>query len=257
MIKTLEEQALMRASGRLLAQVFEALDTLPLEGMSTLQVNDWVERFIVDELHARPASKGQYGFAYVLNSSIDRVVCHGVPSADDILRSGSIVNLDITLEKNGYIADSSKTYLIGEVDYAAKRLVRVTREAMWKGIGVVRPGATLGDIGFAIQPGNARRAAGAALRSARRWTGTGGRHDLHHRADDQPGPGGHRHERGRLDGDHPRRQVVRAGRAYGAGHCRRGGGVDAACGRAVRTLTATRPGMAGATRCRRCAWTPA
>ena len=151
MIKTLEEQALMRASGRLLAQVFEALDRLPLEGMSTLQVNDWVERFIVDELHARPASKGQYGFAYVLNSSIDSVVCHGVPSADAVLRSGSIVNLDITLEKGGYIADSSKTYLIGEVDYAAKRLVRVTREAMWKGIGVVRPGATLGDIGFAIQ----------------------------------------------------------------------------------------------------------
>jgi methionyl aminopeptidase len=141
----------MRASGRLLAQVFEALDQLPLEGMSTLQVNDWVERFIIDELHARPASKGQYGFAYVLNSSIDNVVCHGVPSSDDILRSGSIVNLDITLEKGGYIADSSKTYLIGEVDYAAKRLVRVTREAMWKGIGVVRPGATLGDIGFAIQ----------------------------------------------------------------------------------------------------------
>ncbi len=151
MIKTAEEQALMRASGRLLAQVFEALDELSLEGMSTLQVNDWVERFIVDQLHARPASKGQYGFAYVLNSSIDNVVCHGVPSPDVILRGGSIVNLDITLEKDGYIADSSKTYLIGEVDYAAKRLVRVTREAMWKGIAVVRPGATLGDIGFAIQ----------------------------------------------------------------------------------------------------------
>jgi len=151
MIKTAEEQALMRASGRLLAQVFEALDELSLEGMSTLQVYDWVERFIVDHLHARPASKGQYGFAYALNSSIDNVVCHGVPSPDVILRSGSIVNLDITLEKDGYIADSSKTYLIGEVDYAAKRLVRVTREAMWKGIAVVRPGATLGDIGFAIQ----------------------------------------------------------------------------------------------------------
>ncbi len=151
MIKTPEERRLMAESGRLLARVFEALDTLQLEGMSTLQVNDWVERFIVDELQARPASKGQYGFEYVLNTSIDTVVCHGVPSANDILRSGSIVNLDITLEKNGFIADSSKTYLIGEVDYAAKRLVRVTREAMWKGIEVVRPGATLGDIGFAIQ----------------------------------------------------------------------------------------------------------
>ncbi len=151
MIKTPEERRLMAESGRLLARVFEALDKLQLEGMSTLQVNDWVERFIVDELQARPASKGQYGFEYVLNASIDTVVCHGVPSADDILRAGSIVNLDITLEKNGFIADSSKTYLIGEVDYAAKGLVRVTREAMWKGIEAVRPGATLGDIGFAIQ----------------------------------------------------------------------------------------------------------
>jgi len=150
-IKTLEEQALMRASGRLLASVFEALDRLQLEGMSTLQVNDWVERFIVDELKARPVSKGQYGFAYVLNSSVDNVVCHGVPSESEILRSGGIVNLDITLEKDGFIADSSKTYLIGDVEFQAKRLVRVTREAMWKGIAVVRPGATLGDVGFAIQ----------------------------------------------------------------------------------------------------------
>src|SRR5690606_4370161 len=102
-------------------------------------------------LKARPASKGQYGFAYVLNSSIDNVVCHGIPSASDILRDGSIVNLDITLEKNGYIADSSKMYLIGEVGHQARRLVSSTRDAMWKGIATVRPGATLGDIGFAIQ----------------------------------------------------------------------------------------------------------
>ena len=151
MIKTAAEQALMRASGRLLASVFEALDQLPLQGMSTLQVNDWVERYIVDVLQARPASKGQYGFAYVLNASIDNVVCHGVPAADAVLRSGSIVNLDITLEKGGYITDSSRTYLIGEVAHPARRLVRVTREAMWKGIAAVRPGATLGDVGFAIQ----------------------------------------------------------------------------------------------------------
>ncbi|MNV09360.1 Methionine aminopeptidase [compost metagenome] len=151
MIKQPHELALMAESGRLLALVFEALDQLPLEGMTTLQVNDWVERFIVHELKARPASKGQYGFAYVLNSSIDNVVCHGIPSASDILRDGSIVNLDITLEKNGYIADSSKMYLIGEVSHQAKRLVSSTREAMWKGIATVRPGATLGDIGFAIQ----------------------------------------------------------------------------------------------------------
>lgn len=141
----------MAQSGRLLAEVFHMLDRQVLIGRSTLDINDQVERFIVDELKARPASKGQYGFAYVLNSSINQVICHGVPSAKDVLRDGDIVNLDITLEKDGFIADSSKTYLIGNVSTAAKRLVRVTQEAMWKGIRAVRPGATLGDIGHAIE----------------------------------------------------------------------------------------------------------
>ncbi len=105
----------------------------------------------MDALGARPASKGQYGYAYALNSSRNQVVCHGVPSHTEILQSGDIVNLDITLEKNGYIADSSKTYLVGEVSLAAKRLVKVTYEAMWEGIRAVRPGARLGDVGHAIE----------------------------------------------------------------------------------------------------------
>ncbi|KJV25165.1 type I methionyl aminopeptidase [Luteibacter yeojuensis] len=151
MIKQPHELALMAESGRLLASVFEMLGTLPMEGMSTLAINDRVEAFIVDGLGARAASKGQYGFPYALNASIDNVVCHGVPSADDVLRSGQIVNLDITLEKGGYIADSSTTYLVGEVGYAARRLVEATYQAMWKGIAAVRPGARLGDVGFAIQ----------------------------------------------------------------------------------------------------------
>ena len=151
MVKTPDELALMRISGRLLAQVFEMLDTLDLAGRSTLEVNDLVERFITDDLAARPASKGQYGFAYVLNSSINNVVCHGVPDAGVVIRDGDIVNLDITLEKNGFIADSSKTYVVGAAPPAARRLVRVTQEALWKGIAQVRPGARLGDIGFAIE----------------------------------------------------------------------------------------------------------
>ena len=151
MVKTPDELALMRLSGRLLASVFEMLDGLDLAGMSTLQVNDLVERFITVDLAARPASKGQYGFAYVLNCSINHVVCHGVPDRNEIIRDGDIINLDITLEKNGFIADSSKTYAVGEVRPAARRLLRVAREAMWKGIGQVRPGARLGDIGFAIE----------------------------------------------------------------------------------------------------------
>jgi methionyl aminopeptidase len=149
--KTPEEIALMAEAGRLLASVFAHLDGLALAGMSTLEINDRVEAFIVDELDARPASKGQYGYGFVLNSSRNAVVCHGVPSKDEVLRDGDIVNLDITLEKNGFIADSSKTYLIGEVAAPARRLVRSTYEAMWKGIRAVRPGATLGDIGFAVE----------------------------------------------------------------------------------------------------------
>ncbi|MCR5858162.1 type I methionyl aminopeptidase [Mesorhizobium sp. J428] len=150
MTKQPQELALLAESGRLLASVFELLDRTPLAGLSTLEVNDMVEHFIVHDLQARPASKGQYGYGFVLNSSLNEVVCHGVPSQADVLRDGDIVNFDITLEKNGYIADSSKTYLVGEVNPAARKLVQTTYEAMWLGIRAVRPGAQLGDIGWAI-----------------------------------------------------------------------------------------------------------
>jgi methionyl aminopeptidase len=146
-----DEIALLAESGRLLAAVFGHLDRMDLVGMSTMQVNDLVDDLIVHEFDARPASKGQYGYAYALNASPNHVVCHGVPSPSDILRDGDIVNFDITLEKNGYIADSSKTYLVGQVAPPAKRLVQTTYEAMWKGIQAVRPGATLGDVGHAIE----------------------------------------------------------------------------------------------------------
>ncbi len=151
MIKTPAEIELMAQAGRLLASVFTHLDSLSLTGMSTLQIDGLVETFIVDQLKARPASKGQYGYGFVLNSSRNEVVCHGVPSKDEILRDGDIVNLDITLEKDGFIADSSKTYMIGEVPRPARRLVQTTYEALWKGIRTVRPGAALGDIGCAIE----------------------------------------------------------------------------------------------------------
>ncbi|KGP01761.1 type I methionyl aminopeptidase [Alcaligenes faecalis] len=150
MIKTADEIALMAESGRLLAQVFTRLDQLNLIGMNTMQINDLVESYIVHDLQARPASKGQYGYAYVLNSSPNQVVCHGMPSTTDVLKEGDIVNFDITLEKNGFIADSSKTYTVGQVTPAAQKLVDACYMAMWKGIQAVRPGATLGDVGFAI-----------------------------------------------------------------------------------------------------------
>lgn len=150
-LKNPQELALMRQSGKLLAQVFAYLDLHIKAGLSTMQINDLTERYIVDQLASRPASKGQYGFKYVLNSSVNHVVCHGVPSETQILKAGDIVNIDITLEKGGFIADSSKMYLIGEVTPEARTLVDKTYEAMWEGIKVVKPGATLGDVGYAIQ----------------------------------------------------------------------------------------------------------
>ncbi|MDG6097906.1 type I methionyl aminopeptidase [Alteromonas sp. ZYF713] len=149
-IKTPQEVALMREAGQLLARVFGALDEFVTAGVTTMAINEFVELYIVETLNSRPASKGQYGYEYALNTSVNEVICHGVPSAAKALRKGDIVNLDITLEKNGYIADSSKMYSIGEVSPLAHRLVKVTYEAMWKGIESVKPGARVGDIGDAV-----------------------------------------------------------------------------------------------------------
>lgn len=150
-IKSSEEIAFMRESGRLLASVFKMLDGFIKPGITTMQINDCVENFIVNELHARPASKGQYGFQYCLNTSINEVVCHGVPSENQRLKPSDIINCDITLEKNGFIADSSKMYVMPDATPLARKLVSVTYEAMWQGIKIVKPGITLGDIGHAIQ----------------------------------------------------------------------------------------------------------
>ncbi|MCJ2184033.1 type I methionyl aminopeptidase [Novosphingobium sp. 1949] len=175
MIKQVWERELMAEAGRLLASVFGLIDRTDLVGKSTLDIDTMVERYIVEELKARPASKGQYGFAFVLNSSVNSVVCHGVPSPRDILGEGDIVNFDITLEKNGYIADSSKTYMVGAVHPAARRLVETTYAALWKGIGCVRPGARMGDIGHTIE----RFAKRAGYTVVREYCGHGIGREMH------------------------------------------------------------------------------
>ncbi len=141
----------MRESGRLLASVFDFLNPLVIPGISTMEINDRIEDFIINNLQARPASKGQYNYPYSLNTSINDVVCHGMPSPTQFLKAGDIINVDITLEKNGFVADSSKMYMVGNVSPQAKHLVDNTYEALWKGIRAVKPGATLGDIGHAIE----------------------------------------------------------------------------------------------------------
>ena len=175
MIKTADEIAFMRESGKLLAQVFKMLDDFVCEGRTTLEIDAKVEDFIVNELNARPASKGQYGYQYSLNSSINEVVCHGVPNAHYQLKGKDILNLDITLEKNGFISDSSKMYTFSSTNAEAKRLVNTTYEAMWEGIKVVKPKATLGDVGHAIQ----KHAESAGYSIVREYCGHGIGKEMH------------------------------------------------------------------------------
>ncbi|MFO2464273.1 type I methionyl aminopeptidase [Pseudomonas sp. 15FMM2] len=151
MIKNAQQLALMREAGRLLAQVFTMLDRQVAAGQSTLELDRAVEAFIRNDLQSRPASLGQYDYPFSINTSINEVVCHGMPDAKAVLKDGDIVNIDITLEKGGFIADSSKMYMIGAVSPKARRLVEKTFEAMWAGIHQVKPGARLGDIGHAIE----------------------------------------------------------------------------------------------------------
>lgn len=175
MIKTEAEINLMRESGRLLAQVFKMLDSYIGEGVTTLEIDTQVDAYIVDVLNARPASKGQYGYQFSLNSSVNDVVCHGVPSNTYKLKSKDIVNIDITLEKNGFISDSSKMYVLSSASPEAKRLVNTTYEAMWQGIKTVKPKARLGDIGHAIQ----KHAESAGYSVVREYCGHGIGKEMH------------------------------------------------------------------------------
>lgn len=175
MIKTDAEINFMRESGRLLAQVFKMLDDFICEGITTLEIDTKVESYIVNELNARPASKGQYGYQYSLNTSVNDVVCHGVPNDKFPLKTKDILNVDITLEKNGFISDSSKMYILSAASPEAKRLVKTTYEAMWKGIKAVKPKATLGDIGYAIQ----KHAESAGYSVVREYCGHGIGKEMH------------------------------------------------------------------------------
>jgi methionyl aminopeptidase len=141
----------MRHAGQLLSQVFAMLDDFVRADITTMDINNRVEEFIIKDLKSRPASKGQYDYPYALNTSVNEVVCHGMPKASEKLKSGSIVNVDITLENDGFIADSSKMFVIGEISPTARSLVKTAYAAMWAGIRQVKPGARLGDIGSAIQ----------------------------------------------------------------------------------------------------------
>ena len=150
MIKSPDEIEKMRVAGKLTGKVLEAVTDFIKPGVTTLEIDAFCEDYIINTLGAIPGSKGQYGYPFSVNTSVDDVICHGMPN-DKKLKRGQIVNVDVTVIKDGYYGDSSKMFCVGEVPAHAKRLVDITQECLYKGIKIVKPGVTLGDIGHTIQ----------------------------------------------------------------------------------------------------------
>ncbi len=150
LIKTPQEIEKMRIAGKLAADVLDMIAPHVVAGVTTDELDKLCHDYIVDVQQAIPAPLNYHGFPKSICTSINQTVCHGIPS-DKKLKQGDIINIDITVIKDDYHGDTSKMFCIGEVSQHAKRLVQVTEEAMYLGIEQVKAGATLGDIGQAIQ----------------------------------------------------------------------------------------------------------
>jgi methionyl aminopeptidase len=150
-IKTPEEIEKMRIAGRLAADVLQMIEPHVQIGVSTEELNTICHDYIVNVQDAIPAPLNYKGFPKSICTSVNHVICHGIPTDKKVLKSGDIINIDITVIKDGYHGDTSKMFFIGKSSIAADRLVRITQECMYKGIQLVKPGARLGDIGAVIQ----------------------------------------------------------------------------------------------------------
>ena len=149
-IKSPDEIEKMRVAGRLAAEVLEMIGEHVRPGITTAELDRICHDYIVDVQQAIPAPLDYHGFPKSICTSVNHVVCHGIPGGKR-LKKGDIVNIDITVIKDGFHGDTSKMFFAGEPSIQARRLVRVARECLLTGIGLVRPGARLGDIGHAIQ----------------------------------------------------------------------------------------------------------
>ena len=149
-IKTPDDIAKMRIAGRLAAQVLEMIGEHVQIGVTTDELNTICHDYIVNVQKAIPAPLNYNGFPKSICTSINHVVCHGIPN-DKPLKDGDIINIDITVIKDGYFGDTSKMFFVGKTSEWAERLCRVTQECLYKGIEIVRPGTRLGDIGEVIQ----------------------------------------------------------------------------------------------------------
>tara|TARA_B100000035_G_scaffold295073_1_gene285845 strand:+ start:384 stop:1151 length:768 start_codon:yes stop_codon:yes gene_type:complete len=150
-IKSSEDINKMRVAGKLAAEVLEMITPHVKPGISTGELDKLCYEYIVNIQNAVPANVGYKGYEKSICSSINQVICHGIPDNQKILKDGDILNIDVTVIKDGWHGDTSKMFLVGKCAPHNERLVRITQECLYKGIKVVKPGAFLGDIGHAIQ----------------------------------------------------------------------------------------------------------
>ena len=150
-IKSSEDINKMRVAGKLAAEVLEMITLHVKPGISTGELDKLCYEYIVNIQNAVPANVGYKGYEKSICSSINQVICHGIPDNQKILKDGDILNIDVTVIKDGWHGDTSKMFLVGKCAPHNERLVRVTQECLYEGIKVVKPGAFLGDIGHAIQ----------------------------------------------------------------------------------------------------------
>lgn len=149
-IKTPEAIEKMRTAGRLAAQVLEMIEPFVKPGVTTDELNTICHDYMLNEQGTIPAPLNYRGFPKSICTSINHQVCHGIPGPK-VLKNGDLLNIDVTVIKDGYHGDTNKTFFVGQASVLAQRLTKVTQECMYKGIECIKPGARLGDIGHAIQ----------------------------------------------------------------------------------------------------------
>ena len=150
-LKTPEEIIKMRAVGALAAKQLEMIEEYIKPGVTTGELDRICHEYTLNVQQAVPAPLNYRGFPKSICTSVNHVVCHGIPSDDKILKNGDIINVDVTVLKDEYHGDTSRTFIVGKGSVLAERLIQTTQECMYKGISQVKPGAHLGDIGHVIQ----------------------------------------------------------------------------------------------------------
>ncbi|MFC4654880.1 MULTISPECIES: type I methionyl aminopeptidase [Rheinheimera] len=150
-IKTPDQIEKMRIAGRLAAEVLEMIEPHVVVGVTTEELNRICHDYIVNVQQAIPAPLNYHGFPKSICTSVNHVICHGIPSDDKKLKDGDIINIDITVIKDGYHGDTSKMFVVGKPSILADRLIKVTQECLYLGLKKVKDGARLGDIGHVIQ----------------------------------------------------------------------------------------------------------